>query len=303
MQTFVRIVEAGSLSAAAAQMGTTQPTISRRLQALERALGTRLLQRSTHTMNLTEDGRRCYEGAKELLTNWAAFEADLRGAGSEPEGTLRVIAPHAFGQQQLIGPLVEFLRRYHGVSVEWQLRDETQGLIAEGIDCSIRVGEVADPAVVAIKLSEVERIVVGAPSLLAGGPIPEDAAELARLPWLALGTYYRNDVSLTHLQTGEVHHFAIQPLMSPARLYALRSAAVSGLGACIVSAWLVSEDLVEGRLLHLAPRWRAAPLPVYLVYPHARFYPAKLRRFVEAMRGAMPAVVAGVRSELRPSTS
>src|SRR4051794_29229864 len=105
MQTFVRIVEAGSLSAAAAQMGATQPTVSRRLQALERSLGVRLLRRSTHAMKLTDDGERCFERAKELLANWEAFEAELRGTGDEPEGSLRVIAPHAFGQQQLVEPL------------------------------------------------------------------------------------------------------------------------------------------------------------------------------------------------------
>ena len=78
METFVRIVEAGNLSAAAAQMRTTQPTISRRLQALERSLGVRLLQRSTHTMRLTVDGERCFKRAKELLASWASFEADVR---------------------------------------------------------------------------------------------------------------------------------------------------------------------------------------------------------------------------------
>ena len=97
METFVRIVEAGSLSAAAAQLHTTQPTISRRLQALERSLGMRLLQRTTHTMRLTVDGERCFKRAKELLANWAAFEADLRGAQEEPDGLLRVAVPHAFG--------------------------------------------------------------------------------------------------------------------------------------------------------------------------------------------------------------
>ena len=98
METFVRIVEAGSLSAAAAQLHTTQPTISRRLQALERSLGMRLLQRTTHTMRLTVDGERCFKRAKELLANWAAFEADLRGAQEEPDGLLRVAVPHAFGR-------------------------------------------------------------------------------------------------------------------------------------------------------------------------------------------------------------
>ncbi len=84
MQTFVRIVEAGSLSAAATQMGTTQPTVSRRLQALERSLGVRLLQRSTHAMKLTEDGERCFDRAKELIQSWGAFEAELRGVGDQP---------------------------------------------------------------------------------------------------------------------------------------------------------------------------------------------------------------------------
>lgn len=291
MQTFVRIVEAGSLSAAAAQMGSTQPTVSRRLQVLERSLGVRLLQRSTHAMKLTEDGERCFERAKELLANWEAFEADLRGTGDEPEGSLRVIAPHAFGQSQLVEPLARFLRRYPRVTVEWLLHDDTQDFIAKGIDCAIQIGDVSDPAVVAIKLAEVPRIVVAAPSVLAGAPMPAHACELAGLPWLALRTYYRNEVTLTHAASGETHRFAIRPRMSTDSLLALRHAAVLGLGAGVGSAWLLTEDIAAGRLVHLAPQWCAAPLPVYLVYPHARFYPARLRRFVEAMREAMPAVV------------
>ena len=164
METFVRIVDAGNLSAAAAQLGTTQPTVSRRLQALERSLGVRLLRRSTHSMTLTEDGQRCLERARELLADWHAFEADLRGAGDEPEGTLRVIAPHAFGQQQLVAPLAEYLARYPRVNVEWLLHDRRPDFIAEGIDCAIQVGQVDDQAAVAIKLAEVPRIVVAAPA-------------------------------------------------------------------------------------------------------------------------------------------
>ena len=121
MQTFVRIVEAGNLSAAAVLLGTTQPTVSRRLQSLEKALGLRLLQRSTHTMRLTQDGERCYARAKELLASWAAFESDLRGASDEPEGMLRVVAPHAFGQERLVRPLTAYLQRYPRMRVEWLL--------------------------------------------------------------------------------------------------------------------------------------------------------------------------------------
>jgi DNA-binding transcriptional LysR family regulator len=292
MQTFVRIVEAGSLSAAAAQMGTTQPTVSRRLQALERSLGVRLLQRSTHAMKLTEDGERCFDRAKELMLNWSAFEAELRGAGDQPEGRLRVVAPHAFGQQLLVGPLAAYLQRHPQVTVEWLLHDgphdQTPDFIADGVDCAIRVGAVDDPAVVAIRLWEVPRIAVCAPSLLEGLAPPSHPRELEALPWLAARNFYRTEVVMRHESTGEMHRVPIRPRMMTDSLYALRSAAVLGVGAAASSAWMLTDEIAAGRLVHLVPQWRAVPAPVYLAYPYARFYPAKLRLFVEAMRTAFP---------------
>ncbi|MDQ2187702.1 LysR family transcriptional regulator [Alcaligenaceae bacterium A4P071] len=288
MQTFVRIVEAGSLSAAAYQLGTTQPTVSRRLQALERSLGSRLLQRSTHAMKLTEDGERCFTGAKALLASWEAFEADLRGTGDEPSGTLRVIVPHAFGQEQLVFPLATYLNAYPQMTVEWLLHDNTPDFIADGIDCAIQVGDIANPDVVAIRMGEIPRIVVAAPALLGDDPLPEHAADLARYPWLALRTFYRNEITLTHARSGIAHRLSLNPRMSTDSLYALRSAAVSGLGACAGSAWLLNEDIASGKLVQIARDWQAAPLPVSVVYPYARYYPAKLRKFIEIMRAAMP---------------
>ena len=291
METFVRIVDAGSLSAAATQLGTTQPTVSRRLQALERSLGVRLLRRSTHSMTLTEDGQRCLERARELLANWHAFEAELRGVADEPEGMLRVVAPHAFGQQQLVAPLTRYLARYQRVDVEWLLHDRRPDFIAEGIDCAIQVGEVDDQSAIAIKLAEVPRIVVAAPALLAGRAAPRVPADLDALPWLAMRPYYRTEVALTHVKDGRKARVAIRPRMSTDSLYAIRTAALAGVGAAVVSAWIVADDLAQGRLRHVAPQWRAAPLPMYLVYPKARFYPARLRRFLDAMREALPAAV------------
>ncbi|WP_207389847.1 LysR family transcriptional regulator [Aquitalea sp. USM4] len=292
MLTFLKIVEAGSLSAAALQLGTTQPTISRRLQMLERSLGLRLLQRTTHTMRLTQDGERCYERAKELLAGWARFESELKGAREEPEGVLRVIVPHAFGQERLIGPLASYLQQHAGMSVEWLLHDDRaiQDYIAAGIDCAIQVGEVTDPGLVALPLAQVPRIVVAAPSLLDGQPIPQDAAELAALPWLALRTFYRNEVQLTHSETGRHKRIQIRPRFSTDSLYALRSAALQGVGVGIGSRWVMTEYLEQGQLIQLAPKWQAAPLPVSLVYPYARFYPARLRRFIDLVRAEAPAI-------------
>lgn len=296
LHTFVRIVEAGSLSAAAEQLAATQPTISRRLQALERQLGVRLLQRTTHSMRLTLDGERCYERARELLSNWASFESDMRGVSDEPEGVLRVIVPHAFGQARLIAPLAQYLLLYPRMQVEWLLHDDRaiQDYIAAGIDCAIQVGEVTDPGLVAIRLSQVPRIVAAAPALLGGAPLPQDPGELAELPWLALRTYYRNEVTLSHADSGKRRRFAIAPRFSTDSLFALRSAMQHGLGVGIASAWVLADDLASGTLVRLAPQWRAAPLPVSLVYPYARFYPARLRRFAELIREGAPAIFGDV---------
>ena len=294
LQTFVHIVETGSLSAAAALLGTTQPTVSRRLQALERHFGVRLLSRSTHAMRLTEDGQRCLARARELLISWQAFDAELRGVENEPEGTLRVVAPHAFGQELLIGPLADYLRAHPQVSVEWLLNDRQPDFIAEGIDCAIHVGEVTDLSVVALKLAEVARIPVVAPAVLSGRALPQHPSELDTLPWLALGTYYRSEVQLIQAQTGETQSFAISPRLNTDSLYALRNAALHGLGACVGSGWIFTEDLASGKLVRLVPEWRATPLPVYLTYPQARFQPAKLRRFLTLMRKVVPALMQSV---------
>lgn len=291
MQTFVRIVEAGSLSAAAAQLGATQPTVSRRLQALEQSLGLRLLQRSTHALRLTVDGERCLGRARALLADWEALEAELRGARHEPEGCLRVVVPHAFGQQLLVRPLADFLQRHPRVRVEWLLRDDVHDFIGSGIDCAIQVGEPRDPSVVALRLGEVPRIVVAAPSLLPQGRLPTAPDELAALPWLALRTYYRHELALQHVDSGQPATVPLQPRISTDSLYALRSAALLGLGACAASTWLLADDLATGRLLHLAPQWRPAALPLYLLYPHARHQPSRLTAFVAALREAIPAAL------------
>lgn len=288
LDTFVRIVDTGNLSTAAAQLATTQPTVSRRLQMLERYLGVRLLQRSTHAMTLTADGERFYAHAKNLLDSWQAVESDIRGFNREPQGTLRILAPHAFGQDQLMVPVEDFLRRHSGISIEWILHDRMPDFVAEGIDCAIRVGEIGDTDLVAQRLADVPRIIVAAPDLLAGRPIPEQPGELGQLPWLALQTFYRDSVKLTHAPSGRQADIAIRPRLLTDSMHALHHATLAGLGVGIMSTWVATRDLADGKLVQLAPAWSAAPLPVYLVYPYSRFYPVRLRAFIEQIRAWLP---------------
>ena len=291
METFVRIVDAGSLSAAAAQLSTTQPTISRRLQSLEQTLGVKLLHRSTHAMTLTEDGARCYQRAHDLLGNWQSIERDMHGAAEEPAGLLRVVVPHAFGQQQLIGPLAAFLNRYPRVRVEWVLNDHMPAFIAEGVDCAIRVGTVSDPSVIAIRLGDIPRIVVAAPGFVETGAGLQ-LADLANHPWLALQTFYRDEIMLVHARTAETQRIPILPRLMTDSLFALRSALRQGLGIAVASSWAVATDIADGKLVHLLPDWHATPLPIHLVYPQAQHYPAKLEKFVETIRLTFNASIA-----------
>ena len=285
MQTFIRIVEAGSLSAAARQLGTTQPTVSRRLQALEQQFGQPLIQRSTHALRLTDTGERALARAKALAADWEEFEQSLRAEPARPEGLLRVQVPHAFGQEHLIAPLVRALREAPGLRVDWLLSDATPNFIEQGLDCAIRVGGTAEGAVVAIPLARVPRVLVASPELVAGLRL-EDPDDLAGLPWIAISTFYRQELQLER-DDGVRQRLTIRPVLATDSLYATREAARLGLGAALLSGWAVHQDITDGRLVHLLPRWRGPALPVQLLYPNPPAPTARLRYFIEAMRRSM----------------
>ena len=229
------------------------------------------------------------------------MEEDLRGATTDPFGLLRVVVPHAFGQKQMIGPLLDFLKRYPKVSIEWLLHQHHPDFIANGVDCEIRLGIVEDPGLIALHLAEVPRIVVASPSLCGKDPFKISLDKLQSMPWIAISIFYKDEVVLTRDGEADTHRFPIKPRLCTDSVYATRQAALAGFGATLISAWIVADDIEKGRLIQLVPQWQGISLPVYLVYPYARFYPAKLRRFIELMRKAMPTLV-GVRSLSKRTT-
>ena len=299
MRTFIRIVEAGSLSAAARQLETTQATVSRRLQSLETLLGVKLLLRTTHAMKLTDDGERCYQHAKRVADAWVALEDDLSQSDDEPVGMLRVRAPHAFGQQQLLVPLTQFLERHPQLTVEWMLNDKTVDFLSANIDGAIRVGAEVDPATVSVLLAEVPRSLVASPALLERFPAIETPQQLSNLPWVALSTFYQHQITLYAQDDEQAVQVAISPRLFTDSLYAARNTALAGLGVTLISSWAVEEDIRSGRLVTLLPQWQAAPLPVHLVYPWARYYPARLRKFLQLMREVMPGLSGMRQPEMR----
>ena len=245
-------------------------------------------------MKLTDDGERCYQHARQVVDSWLALEDALQITDEQPVGTLRVRAPHAFGQQQLLMPLVGFLARFPQLSVEWMLHDRAVDFISDNVDCAIRVGADVDPATVSVLLAEVPRCIVATPALLSGYATVTEPQQLSMLPWVAISTFYQHEVVLHHHGDQQTANVAIAARLSTDSLYVAKNAALAGVGAAVVSSWIVEEELASGQLVELLPAWQVTPLPVHLVYPWARYYPTRLRKFLDLMREVMPQI-AGMR--------
>ena len=278
LETFVRVAERGGLSAAARDLDLSQPTVSRRIARLEARLGTTLLRRTTHASAPTADGLALLEDARRLLAGWEAVEERHAGDGAALAGTVRTVAPVGLGQTRLGPAVAAFLEAHPKVSIEWRLTDRPIRFAEEGCDCWIRIGPIADERLVVRELARVERLVVAAPA-----PARAHAdGSLEAMPWLALGPFEGARIELFGAG-GERRAFTVRPRFATDSLFALRDAALAGLGAAILPRWLVARELAEGALVDVAPAWRAARLPVTLAVAAGPGRPARIGAFAEAV--------------------
>ena len=284
MKTFIRIVDSKNLSAAAVALNTTQPTVSRRLSALEKNLGIKLIQRTTHQMQLTEEGRRFYIYAKEILERWTEVEAEISGAKVSPKGLLRVQVPQALGIGKFNHVLTSYLETYQDVDIEWILSDRMPDFLSENLDCAIKVGNIDDPNLVAIKILELPRVIVASSKLISNPKKYTHPEDLKGLNWLAFKTHYLNSVSLFHSKTKQKCTLNIHPRFSTDNLFSIRETVLMGLGIGVLSKWVIEKDLKSGELVQLCKEWQAPSLPVYLIYPQSLHKPAKLQKFIELLK-------------------
>lgn len=283
LTTWVRIVEAGSLSAAAKQLKTTQPTVSRRLQSLEQIFKCKLMLRTTHQLKLTDEGDTCYQHAKQLLEQWSILEDSVGSDTAKIKGRLRVRAPHAFGQQQLIKPLMKYLTLYPEMRIDWLLNDISPDFLADNIDCAIHVGAITNPNVVAKLIGYVPRIIVAAPKVIKKHGDIKNISELQQWPWIAVSTFYNHELILKNTLSNELSVLGLDPILSTDNLYSALECIKGGLGIGAISSWLVKPYLLTGQLVHMAEHWQADPLPIYFVYPYSNYYSKRLRLFMEVM--------------------
>ena len=275
LATFVRIAERGSLSAAARDLGMSQPSVSRQLAALEALLGTTLVNRTTHALALTPDGADVLADARRMLGEWEGLTERLSD-DAELRGTLRVVAPVALGQRHLVGAALAFARDHPAISIEWRLTDRAIRFAEEGCDVWIRVGPVPDDTLVVREIARVERLVVATSDLAAR----YEGEPLERWPWLALGPFEGARITLSG-ENGTERAFMVEPRFVTDNILALLEAARAGLGAAILPRWLAADELETGLLVDAVPELRAARLPIHLALASGTHRPARVERFAE----------------------
>jgi len=280
MSIFSKVVGAGSLSAAAKELGMSTAVVSRRLAALESRLGVRLINRTTRSLHLTDEGARYYDACSRLLAEIEEADAAASAGRAEPRGALRVALPAAFGHLH-VAPLVpRFATRYPNVQVALSLSDRNVNVIEEGFDLAIRIADLADSSLAARKLAPNRRVVCASPDYLKRNGTPRTPQELTGHNCLTT-----NDFTMTwdyKDPDGEPGAVRVAGRYACDNWEVLREWAMAGLGIALKSTWDVRQQLEDGSLVPLFPGYTfASEVAIYAVYPHRRFLPAKTRAFIE----------------------
>ncbi|MCA2979381.1 MAG: LysR family transcriptional regulator [Myxococcaceae bacterium] len=281
LRLFGKVVERGSLSRAARDLGVGQPAASKALAALEADVGARLVLRSTRRLTLTEAGRRYYERSRQALAVLDEASAELAD-GDAPRGTLKLHGPVVLGELFLGPAAVEFQRRHPQVRCELTLLDSYVDLVAEGADLSIRLGAITDASVVRRRLGTMERLLVAAPGYLRRVGVPRRPADLAALRAVRFSGFPSGN-ALTLGAPGGVTTVELEPAFLSNNALTLRQALVGELGVGLVPRWLVEDDLVARRLVEVLPAFPPAPMEVSAVVPSAKFTPTRVREFLRLM--------------------
>jgi DNA-binding transcriptional LysR family regulator len=280
MRTFVRVVEAGSISQAAEQLGVAKSGVSRRLAELEARLGVRLLNRTTRRSSLSDAGRSYYEGAVRLLSDVAELDALVTGSEAALEGRLRLAAPLSFGLAHLSPAIEAFASAHPEVLIDIDFSDRQVDLVAQGVDLAIRIAELRDSSLKARRICPIRLMLCASPAYLERHGTPNSPEDLARHQVLF---YDIGGGSVLRLADGRGGEQAVN--LSP-RLVAnngdfLRDMAVAGHGIILTPTFIAWREVAAGALLPVLADYWPEPLNAYAVYPQSRYLPRRARILIE----------------------
>ena len=280
MSVLSKVVAAGSLSAAARDLGVSTAVVSRRLAALEARLGVRLVNRTTRRLALTDEGASYHEACIRILAEIEDADAAAAAQRVEPQGLLKVALPASFGHKH-IAPLVPpFAARYPKIQLALSLSDRTVNVIEEGYDLVIRIGELEDSSLAARKLAPNRRVVCASPEYLRTHEAPRTPDDLLLHNCLTTTDLHMNwEYKGPDGKRGAVRvsgHYACD------NWEVLREWALAGLGVALKSTWDVRLQLEGGSLVPLLPGYDfGTDVAIYAIYPHRRYLPAKTRVFID----------------------
>jgi len=283
LAAFLAVVEAGSFTAAARRTGTDKSLLSRRVKALERALGVRLLNRTTRSLDVTPAGKRLAEEARDPVADALAALGRTRSPDNL-EGTVRVASAQSLAQAVWV-PVLAALRRDHpNLRVELSAVERLMPLVDEGYELGVRVGRMPDSSLISRKLASWSHVLVASPDWVRAHPDLQSPADLPE-HWMLWSqgsqaqkwTFQRGDERLeVRMDRSHLVYDASQLLTESAR---------AGLGVAALPPFTVAREIAEGNLVRLLPQWRVAhELGIYGVTPHRTMVPARVRAVLEAVR-------------------
>ncbi|MCT4715732.1 LysR family transcriptional regulator [Enterobacteriaceae bacterium H18W14] len=292
MQLFIRVAELESFSRAADTLGLPKGSVSRQIQALESLLGTRLLYRTTRRVQLTQDGMVYYERCRDLLANLEELDGLFLHDPSSISGRLRIDMPVSVAKNLVMPKLPAFLQQYPGIELELSSSDRMVDVVREGFDCVVRVGQLKDSGLVARNLGKLTQINCASPDYLTRFGYPEKLEDLASHAVvhyaLNLGTRPQGFELLVDKTTQWIKTGGVITVNSTETYHA---ACLAGLGIIQVPRVGVKDLLKSKKLIEILPQYRAAPMPVSLLYPHRRNLSRRVHLFMEWLTGVMKAYV------------
>jgi DNA-binding transcriptional LysR family regulator len=286
MAQFVRVVEAGSFSAAARVLGQGQPAVSKAVAQLEARLGVRLITRTTRALALTDAGKSFYDRAKAALDAADEAEAAARGAGATLSGRLRICAPVTLARLHIVPALPQFMAAHPQLELDLILDDRRIDLVEEGIDIAIRAGILADSGMVAAHLATSRRQVVAAREFWQRDEAATTPAALGRLPFIAYGTA-PGGTDWVFAKDGATELLRLTPRLRISALEGLREALFAGIGFAITSGWSVADALASGRVETRLEVYSLPSVDLWTIFPAGRQSSARARAFADWVKTVM----------------
>ena len=278
LEVFAQVVAAGSMSNAAREMALSPAVVSKRLQRLEKRLGTRLLNRTTRHISLTEAGSGFYDRVVSILASIEEAEEYVGSKSRQARGKLKISAPTSFGRMHIAPHLTQFMRANPGLEVNLDLSDEYVDIVSAGFDLAIRIGELPDSTLVARKLAPVRRILCATPRYVKEKGMPET---LDSLDHHALVAPHNQGPWKLEGHEGPILYRPASTLQTNSS-EVVRESVLSGMGIALRSTWDIGAELESGKLTRVLPEYSSSRgLGIYAIYPSRNFLPAKVRLFID----------------------